>query len=234
MSIENVVPEKNEIAFKWFNHYAGVTVKTPTRTLVIDPVDVSAKNFTTIDAILITHEHYDHLDGPLIRNMQETTNCQILADSTSVKKLSNSIPLEKLVEMKPGTETNIGGVTVRAEMCNHSPASTPITFLITSEDGVRIFHTADSVPFPEMKDIGEEHRPDVVFCTVGIAPGTSPQTGIEIAKLVKPKVAVPYHTASKDDLDSFCEMLAKEMPRVKCLIAKRGDAYIVGKGQKKK
>lgn len=233
MSIENTVPEKNEIAFKWLNNYAGVTIKTPTKTLVIDPVDVNAKNFTTIDAILITHEHYDHLDGPLLRKMQERTQCQIFADPASTRKLENSIPPEKLQEMKPGTETKIGDVTVRAEMCNHPPASAPITFLIISEDNVKIFHTADSLPFPEMKDIGNKHKPDIAFCTVGIAPGASPKTGVEIVKLIKPKVAVPYHTASKDDLKEFCEMLMKEMPKVKCKIAEQGNVYIVGKEQRK-
>ncbi len=233
MSIEKTVPSKNEIAFNWFSHYSGVTIKTPTKTLVIDPVDVNAKNFSAIDAILITHEHYDHLDGPLVRTLHESTGCQILADPTSIRKLSNSISVEKLQEMKPGTEIKIEEVTVRAETCNHPPATTPITFLITSEDGVEIFHTADSMPFPEMKKIGQEYKPDLVFCTVGIAPGTSPQTGIEIVKLVNPKVAVPYHAASKDDLKTFCKMLAKEAPKVKCLVAERGNVYIVGKEKKK-
>lgn len=233
MSIEKTVPEKNEIAFKWFNDYAGVTIKTPTKTLVIDPVDVNAKGFTAIDAILITHEHYDHLDSPLIRKMQERTQCQIFADPTSVKKLSVSIPIEKLREMRPGTEIKIDNVTVRAEMCNHPPATTPITFIITSEDGVNIFHTADSLPFPELKDIGNEQKPDVVFCTVGIAPGTSPETATEIVKFVKPKVAVPYHTASKADLNRFCEILSKEVSKVKCLVAEKSNVYIVGKERRK-
>jgi L-ascorbate metabolism protein UlaG (beta-lactamase superfamily) len=233
MSLENTVPKKNEVAFKWFNHYAGVAVKTPTKTLVIDPVDVNNKDFPAIDAILITHEHYDHLDGPLVRKLQEQNQCQILADPTSTRRLSVFIPAEKLQEMKPGTEAKVGDVAVRAEACNHPPATTPVTFLITSEDGVKIFHTADSMPFPEMKTIGEEHKPDVAFCTVGIAPGTTPDTGVEIVKLVKPKVAVPYHTASKADLSKFCETLTKEMPKVKCLIAEQGNVYIVGKEKKK-
>jgi L-ascorbate metabolism protein UlaG (beta-lactamase superfamily) len=234
MSIEKTVPEKNEIAFKWLNNYAGVTIKTPTKTLVIDPVDVNAKSFPIIDAILVTHEHYDHLDGPLVRKLQEQTQCQVLADPTSTRRLSVFLPAEKLQEMTIGAEAKIGDVTVQAEACNHLPAATPITFLITSDDGVKIFHTADSLPFPEMKKVGEEHKPDLTFCTVGIAPGTSPSTGLEIAKLVKPKVAVPYHTSSKGDLTRFCETLAKEMPKVKCLIPEQGNVYIVGKEQKKK
>jgi L-ascorbate metabolism protein UlaG (beta-lactamase superfamily) len=173
------------------------------------------------------------LDSPLIRKLQEKTQCQIFADPTSTKKLSNSISLEKLQEMPPGTETKLDDIEIRAESCHHPPASSPVTFLVSSEDSVKIFHTADSLPFPEMEAIGKKHKPDVVFCTVGIAPSTSPQTGTEIVKLVKPKVAVPYHTASKDDLGKFCSMLKKEAPKVKCLVAKQGNAYIVGKERKK-
>ena len=229
VSIENAAPEKNEVAFKWFNYYAGVAIKTPSKTLVIDPVDVKAKSFASLDAILITHEHYDHLDEPLIRKIQDRTQCRILADPTSARRLSNSIPAEKVLEMEPGTEAKMEDVTIRAEQCNHPPASTPITFLITSEDGVKIFHTADSSPFPEMKDIGDKHKPDLVFCTVGIAPGASPRTGMEIAKLLKPKVAVPYHAASREDLEEFCRMLKKEKSKATCLIPEQGRVYIVGK-----
>jgi L-ascorbate metabolism protein UlaG (beta-lactamase superfamily) len=89
----------------------------------------------------------------------------------------------------------IGEVAVKAEKCNH-PASSPVTYIITSEDGVKIYHTADSLPFPELVAIGEREKFDVVFCTVGIAPGATPQTGFEIARLTKPQVAVPYHTNS--------------------------------------
>lgn len=232
MSINNTVPEESEIAFKWLNDYAGVTIKTPTKTLVIDPVDISAKSFEILDAILITHEHYDHLDEKLVRKMQERTKCQILADPTSTRKLSNSISQEKLLEMKPGTETKIDKLTVRAEMCNHPPATTPVTFLVTSEDNVTVFHTADSMPFPEMKELSKEHKPDLAFCTIGIAPGTSPISGTEIVKFVKPKVAVPYHTASRADTGEFCKILAESEPNVKCLVAEKGNTYIVGKRKK--
>ena len=80
-----------------------------------------------------------------------------------------------------------------------------------------------------MADIGEREKLDVVFCTVGIAPGTSPETGADIAKLTKPKVAVPYHTGSTEDLKKFGEILKKEMPRVTCLIPEIGKIYQVSK-----
>jgi L-ascorbate metabolism protein UlaG (beta-lactamase superfamily) len=228
MSIEKT-PEKNEILFVWFNRYSGVTIKTPSKTLVIDPVDVKPKDFKKVDAILISHEHYDHLDQALVSEIHKQTLCVVIADPTSARRLQNIIAPEKLRNIQPGSEVKLGEVVVKAEKSNHSPAATPVSFIITSEDGVKVFHTADSLPFPEMADIGEKEKIDVAFCTIGIAPGTSPETGVDIAKLTKPKVTVPYHTGSTADLQKFAEILKKEVPKTTCLVPEIGKIYQVSK-----
>ena len=127
MSIQKT-PEKNTILFVWFNQYAGIMLKTPSKTLAIDPVDIKAKNLQNVDAILITHEHYDHLDPRLVTEIQKATNCTIIADSASTKKLQHAIPAEKLQEVKPGMEIKIGEVSVKAEKCNHT-AQAPVTYI---------------------------------------------------------------------------------------------------------
>jgi L-ascorbate metabolism protein UlaG (beta-lactamase superfamily) len=222
-------PSTNEVLFVWLNHYAGVTIKTPSKTLVIDPVDVRTRDFKNIDTLLITHEHYDHMDPSVISELQKQTECTVVADPTSVRKLRHLVNPEKLTEARPGMEMKFDSVTVKVEDCNHPPAATPVSFIITSEDGIKVFHTADSLPFPDMAHIGEKEKLDVVFCTVGIAPGTSPESGFEIARLTKPKVAVPYHTGSPADQKRFAELLKKDLPKTTCLIPEPGKIYQVSK-----
>ncbi len=227
MSIQKT-PEQNTIFFVWFNQYAGILLKTPTKTLAIDPVDIKPKSLQNTDAILITHEHYDHLDPRLITEIQKATDCTIIADAASTKKLHHTIPTDKLQEIKPTQEIKIGEVSVKAEKCQHN-AQAPVTYIITSEDQVKIYHTADSLPFPELAALGQREKFDVVFCTVGIAPGTNPQTGFEIARLTKPQVAVPYHTASSTSQTEFASLLKKELPRTACLIPELNKIYQVSK-----
>ena len=227
MPIEKT-PEKNAILFVWFNHYSGILIKTPSKTFAIDPVDVKARSLQDVDAILITHEHYDHLDQRLIAEIQKATGCSVIADPASARSLRPALPTDKLQEIRPGVEAKIGEVSVRAEKCNHHAAA-PVTFIITSEDGVKVFHTADSLPFAELAAIGEREKFDVVFCTVGIAPHASPETGFEIARLTKPQVAVPYHTNSPAQQSQFAEMLKKELPRTACLIPELNNIYQVSK-----
>ena len=222
------VPEKNTILFVWFNQYAGILLKTPSKTLVIDPVDVKSKSLQNVDAILITHEHYDHLDPRLIAEIQKETNCTIIADPASTKKLQHIVPVGKLQETKPGEEIKIGEVCIKTEKCNH-PAQAPVSYVITSEDDVKVYHTADSLPFPEMALMGKKENFDLVFCTVGIAPGSTPQTGFEIARLLKPQVAVPYHTASVSSQTEFAQILRVELPRTACLIPAQNKIYQVSK-----
>ena len=220
------IPEKNTVLFVWFNQYSGIVLKTPSKTLAIDPVDIKPQSLRNVDAILITHEHYDHLDPRLITEIQKATNCAIIADSASAKKLQHVIPPVKLQEIKPGAETKVGEVSVKAEKCNHT-AEAPVTYIITSEDEVKVYHTADSLPFPELAVIGQKEKLDVVFCTVGIAPGSTPQTGYEIARLTKPQVAVPYHTSSVASQTEFEQIIKKELPRTACLIPEQNKIYQV-------
>lgn len=222
-------PGKNEVLFVWFNRYAGVTLKTPSKTLVIDPVDVKPRDFKAVDAVLITHEHYDHLDQSLVSELFKLTQCTVIADPTSYRRLRNTIPAEKLQEAPPGSEIVLDKVVVRVEKSNHPPAATPVCYIVTSEDGLKVFHTADSLPYSDMVDIGTREKLDVAFCTVGIAPGASPESGVEIARLTRPKVAVPYHTGSTADQKKFAEVLKNELPKMTCVVPEVGKIYQISR-----
>jgi len=224
MSIESISLKKGEVAFLWFNNYSGVVIRTPSKTLVVDPADVDPTIFRKVDALLITHEHHDHFDQLLTNEIFRRTQCSVVADSTSANILKDSLPASKLHEIRVGKEVKLDNVTIRAESFRH-PATAPVSYLITSEDGVRVYHTGDSLPFPDMKRIGERSSPDVVFCTVGVpAPGASPETGLEIVKMVKPKVAIPYH-APAAERKKFADLVAKEAPSVKCILIERDKPY---------
>jgi L-ascorbate metabolism protein UlaG (beta-lactamase superfamily) len=100
-----------------------------------------------------------------------------------------------------------------------------VTYIVTSEDNLKIYHTADTLPFPELALMGQKEKFDTVFCTVGIAPNATPQTGFEIAWLTKPPLAIPYHTADLQSQEEFAEIIKKELPRTSCLIPEQNKIY---------
>jgi L-ascorbate metabolism protein UlaG (beta-lactamase superfamily) len=227
MSIQKV-PEKNAVFFEWLNQYSGILLKTQTKTFAIDPVDVKPKHLKNIDIILLTHEHYDHLDSRLVKEVQKTTNCTIIADPASAFRLKPHVPIDKLQVIRIGDTIKVGEVLIKAVKCNHE-AKYPNTYIITSEDGVKMYHTADSLPFPELAKIGSDEKFDLVFCSVGIAKNASPESGFEIARLTKPPLAVPYHTNSSADQKAFQQLIKKELPRTACLIPEINKIYQISK-----
>jgi L-ascorbate metabolism protein UlaG (beta-lactamase superfamily) len=221
--LEEIIPRKGEIAYVWFNDYSGVVIRTGRNIIIVDPVGIDPRLFRKVDLLLVTHEHYDHLDGGVVKGIYDNTRCTIIADKTSMSILSRFIPVESMREAVVGTAMIVGDLMVNVERSNHPPAQTPVTYVITTEDRVKIYHTSDSLPFEDMRSIGEKFSPDLAFCTVGIAPGASPSTGAEIAKLVRPKLAVPYHGRGITD---FIEILSRDAPDLKCKSIEKGEVYL--------
>ena len=162
------------------------------------------------------------------KKYKKTTGCIVIADPASAFRLKPHIPIDKLQVIRVGDEVKVGEVTIKAAKANHN-AKYPNTYIITSEDGVKIYHTADSLPFPEMAKMSMNEKFDLVFCSVGITVGASPQSGFEIAWLTKPPLVVPYHTNSPVSQKAFQQLIKKELPRTACLIPEVNKIYQVSK-----
>lgn len=220
--MELAVPE-GKIALTWFNDYSGVVVRTPTSTLIFDPVGIGPADVPRADAVVITHEHHDHFERGLTEDLQRRTGAVVVTTPFVADQL-RGIPTDKLRSLRVGESTTVGKTKLDACHSDH-PGRQPLTFMVTTDVGMKVYHSSDSRPFPEMRELGEKYKPDVAFCTVAIAPGTSPRSGSEIAKLVGPKVAIPYHTDRGAPLQEFARILEREAPEIRARILRRFEAY---------
>jgi L-ascorbate metabolism protein UlaG (beta-lactamase superfamily) len=213
---------KGAIALSWFNSYSGILLKTSTSALIFDPVEVEPSDIPRADIIVVTHEHYDHFEASLLRDLQKQTNALIITTPYVASRLKG-VPNDKIKQLKVGESETVGKTVINAEYSDH-PGNQPLTFMVT-EDNVVIYHSSDSRPFLKMRELGERYKPDIALCTVGIAPGTSPRSGAEVAKLIKPKLAIPYHSDNPRSLREFAEILSKEAPEIKTKIVKHLEVY---------
>jgi hypothetical protein len=80
-----------------------------------------------------------------------------------------------------------------------------------------------------MAKMGIDEKFDLVFCSVGITVGASPESGAEIAWLTKPPLVVPYHTNSPANQKAFQQLIKKQLPRTACLVPEVNKIYQVSK-----
>ncbi|MEM2841828.1 MAG: MBL fold metallo-hydrolase [Thermoproteota archaeon] len=251
--LASVSLKKNEAAILIFNKYSGVAVRSPNCNIMFDPTGLPSASFSFFpDVILVTHEHFDHLDEGSVAKLLRVSSekkvsdelkavpdiisktesaygeqikpkITVVADKTSGKMLRGSIPKESLSVVEPYKEIFLEDVTIKAYPSNHPQARTPVTYMVTLENGVKIFHTSDSLPYDHMVEIGSVEAPDIVFCTIGIAPGSSPLTGAKIAGLVKAKLAIPYHGTN---FKEFELELRKIDPIIKTRCLSVGEVFV--------
>jgi L-ascorbate metabolism protein UlaG (beta-lactamase superfamily) len=171
------------------------------RQVVIDPfftsspwTEVSADSVAA-DFILVSHGHFDHIEDAVA-----------IAQQTGAQTISNAEIAGWL--QKQGVENahpqHIGGGFnhdfghLKLTIAHHgsglpdgSYGGNPAGLLITAE-GKKLYFACDTALFLDMQLYGEEGI-DLFVVPIGDNFTMGPDDALQAVKLVKPKIAVPYH-----------------------------------------
>jgi len=203
------------VIMTWINSYSGLMIRSPCTTLIIDPMGIYNLNqYEHVDAIIITHEHSDHFDPNFVCSLQEKTGAQILTTPYISKKLNGN----KSHSLQIGDFFPLNDLILHAEYCDH-PGNQPLSFVISTEDGINIYHPSDSDPFASMTEIRRKYRPQILIYV-----SVSPKKAAQIATMVKPEVVITYYT---DELTNprYIKEIAKENPEIKTKLIRRFEVY---------
>lgn len=165
----------------------------------IEPVPARTR-LHGIDAVLISHLHWDHLDVPSLRDLGKHV-LLIVPRGSGPWMLANGFT--NVRELGVGESVDVGGVAVRAVPAVHSgyrpplgPTAPAIGFVVR---GTRtIYFAGDTDLFSGMGELGEPI--DVALIpvwgwgpTLGRGLHLDPVKAAESLRLIKPRLAVPIH-----------------------------------------
>jgi L-ascorbate metabolism protein UlaG (beta-lactamase superfamily) len=179
-------------------HYghACLLVQTASARLLIDPGELSAgfEPVRELTAVLITHQHFDHLDVRRLPALLEANpRAELIADGASARQLGEQGIAARAVV--PGERLELGGTVVDAVGGEHAaihpdiPVIPNVGYLVNSEDGTggALLHPGDSLHVPD--------RPvDVLALPTG-GPWLKLAEAVDYLRAVSPRVAVPIHEA---------------------------------------
>lgn len=174
------------------------------------PCPVAMADLPEFDAVVISHDHYDHLAMDEVRALIPKTKKFIVALGIGAHLERWGVPPEKIVELYWWEEAVIGnGVRVLAAPARHfsgrafrrDPTLWASVMLIGP--GHSVFFSGDSGMTPEFSDIGQRFGPfDCTLIKIGAYGRTwpdihvTPEQAIEVHRLVRGKVFIPAHWAT--------------------------------------
>jgi L-ascorbate metabolism protein UlaG (beta-lactamase superfamily) len=190
---------------RWLGH-ATVVVDLDGRRVVTDPVlrrriahlrrDEAVGEPGDIDAILVSHLHYDHLDLPSLARIGIGTRIVVPRGG---RRTLRGFPL--VTEVLPGDRMRFGGLEVLAVDAVHDGRRRPVGPRVQAvgyvlEGTQRIYFAGDTDLFDGMGDLGPL---DVALIPVwGWGPSVGaghldPDRAAEAVALLRPRVAIPIH-----------------------------------------
>lgn len=172
-----------QVALTWIGH-ASFLLQAPGVNLLVDPnwarwlkvikrlrePGLELNALPDIDAVLVTHAHFDHLDR---RTLRRVAREQPIVVPRNVGRLVQGLGFNRVHELDVWQSMRLGPVKVTLTPAHHWGARMVADshrgfggFLIEVE-GRTIFHCGDSAYFPGFEEIGKKTAVDVALMPIG-------------------------------------------------------------------
>ena len=156
--------------------------------------------YTNIDAVLISHLHFDHLDLPSLERLGHGTQLVVPRGGGSLLRRRG---FRRVEEVEAGDEIRISALTVCPTYAAHEGLRLPyfgtraLTLGYTITGSCRIYFAGDTDLFRGMAEIGRSR--DIALVPIwgwGPTAGAGhldPRRAAEALRLLRPILAVPIH-----------------------------------------
>ena len=186
---------QDSIAFVWFGH-SSILMKLNGTTILADPVlmgkrasmfpflgpkrfdyaqHVTVEELPKVDAMILSHDHYDHLDYPTIKALRDKVDRFFLPLGTGAHFERWGIPAENIQELNWWDEIEFKNLKLAFTPTRHFSGRglgdrfhTLWGSWVLMSGGKRLYFSGDSGYFPGFKEIGEKYGPfDITFMECG-------------------------------------------------------------------
>ncbi len=216
-------------ALTWLGHNTFKLVTRGARTVLLDPwvegnpaCPKEHKTLDKLDVITITHGHGDHIADAvtLAKKFKPTVICNYeISLYLGRKGVTNTLGMNK------GGTVEAGGLKFTMVQALHSSGiedggqviygGEACGFVITLEDGTRIYNAGDTAVHAEMALIGELYAPDIALLPIGDLYTMSPREAAVAARMLRPKWIVPSHYGTFPALAGTPEQLREELKKLR-------------------
>ncbi len=187
---------QKKVVFHTLQH-SSIRIEYDGLEFEIDPVlklgqkTIDYAAFPKADYILVTHEHFDHLDAQAIKTLQKNGTV-ILLNPSSQAKLKQGEALSNGDQRKLREDITLQAIPAYNTTPSHAqfhPKGRDNGYIL-SLDGFRIYIAGDTEDIPEMK---QAEGADVAFLPCNQPYTMTVAQLAKAARMIQPTVLFPYH-----------------------------------------
>ena len=172
------------------------------------PPGLTAARLPQIDLLLLSHNHYDHLDLPTIEALPDKAEIEVIAP-LGLGRYFTAHGYHRVRELDWGDEVDLGPLAVRALPAIHFSRRTLLdrnrtlwTGYVLEGAGRRLYFAGDTAYGPVFREIGPEAGPiDLALLPIGAyaprelmrASHATPEEAVEIARELGAQRLVAMH-----------------------------------------
>jgi L-ascorbate metabolism protein UlaG (beta-lactamase superfamily) len=132
----------------WSERASAVSWLGPRRVV---PPALPLEGLPPIDVVLISHDHYDHLDLPTLRRLDARDRPRVLVPLGNRSLVSGAMPASEVSEHDWGTRVAVGAATIHVEPMLHGSGRTPFdqmqrlwSAFVIEAGGFKLYHVGDA------------------------------------------------------------------------------------------
>ena len=227
---------------RWLGHSAFEIISDEGVKILIDPFisnnptcPIPVEDFEA-NIICITHGHSDHFGDAM--EIANNTNATLVANHEISLFLGEQG--FDCVGMNTGGTVSILGINITMLDARHSssidfteevrPGGDPRSFLITLEDGTKIFHAGDTGLFGDLETVvGNIFKPDIAMVPIGDRFTMNPFQAALASMWISPKAVIPMHyntfPAIEQDPAVFSNFVYQLNPNIDVVIMNPLETY---------
>ncbi|MFD6432758.1 MBL fold metallo-hydrolase [Streptomyces venezuelae] len=141
----------------------------------LHPVPVPLEALGPVDAVVISHDHYDHLDMPTIRALTGTDTVFAVPLGVGAHLERWGVPADRLRELDWHESAKVSGLTLTATPARHfcgrglrNQQHTLWASWVVAGSEHRVYHSGDTGYFAGFREIGAAHGPfDATMIQIG-------------------------------------------------------------------
>jgi len=192
----------------------------------------SRQELSAVDAVLISHDHWDHVDGKYLRLLGDTPVIVPHPTRWLIKLLGG----RNVSGIKVWESISIGGIAITAVPAVHLTAT--VGYVLESENR-RVYFAGDTFYRSFMGDLGRKYQLDVALMpvtTYRIPMTMGEKQAVQAVQVLKPAVVIPIHLGIKprsfllrtdQTPEHFAQRLAESGIATRVVILRDGESYAV-------